>query len=107
MSLLALNQFLTLLNWFVLATLLAILLLIARFYQRFSAQHTYFGGFVVVVVLFGVAAIRAASHNTSDVDVTGAVCSALGGILLSALSLNLGWRMLRNTAETMQDGPRL
>lgn len=82
MNSLSLNQFLMLYMWFPLTTLLFFLLLIARFYGKFSGEKTRARLFVLPVILFGVGAVRYASVD----QVTG---DALGDVLFGAAGLTL------------------
>lgn len=86
---LSLNQFLMLYIWFPLAALLFFLLLIARFYQKFSGERTYFEGFLLPVILFGAAAVRYASLNSAANDVLADMLSAAGGVILIGLCIVL------------------
>jgi hypothetical protein len=86
---LSINQFLTLFLWFPLAALLSFLLLIARFYQKFSGERTYFRLFLVPVVLFGGAAVRYASIDQVIGDPLGDILQAVAGVVLIALCLKL------------------
>ena len=85
----ALNQFLLLYVWFMLAALISIMLLIARFYQHFSGEQTYFRFYLVPLVLFGIAAVRYASINQGIGDWLGDISSGLAGAMLTLLSLHL------------------
>lgn len=100
MTPLALNQFLTLYSWFPLAALLGFLLLIARFYQKFSGKRTYFRWLLFPVVAFGVAAVRYAGLNRFTGDIFADLLLAGGGMTLVAFSLNLGRAMLKQREET-------
>lgn len=71
--------------WFPLTTLLFFLLLIARFYGRFSGEATYARLFVVPVVLFGVAAVRYASIDLITGDLLGDMLFGAGGVALLVL----------------------
>ena len=51
-------QALTLYVWFMLAILLSLLLLIARFYQNVSHERTYYPAFALPIVIFGIASVR-------------------------------------------------
>lgn len=82
MNLQSINQFLTLYIWFSLAILLLILLLIARFYEKFSRKRTQFRLFILPLVLFGMAAVRYAAGNPASGDSLGDVLSALAGVIL-------------------------
>ncbi len=86
----AFNQLIVLYGWFLLVGLLVFLMLIARFYQRFSGEKTYFYLFVVPILLFGVRAVR---QTNDGHDLTGNLLAALGGLTLIALSLFLYYRM--------------
>jgi hypothetical protein len=90
---LSLNQLLTLYAWFPLATLLLFLLLIGRFYQKFSGERTFFRMFTVPILLFGTAAVRYASINAVMGDWIGDVLLASAGISLLCLSTVLYRRM--------------
>ncbi len=92
---LTLNQFLSLYLWFLLAGLLFFLLLIARLYGKFSGEQTYFRSFLLPVVFFGVAAVRYAGIDQVAGDVWGDVSSAIGGIILIVLCINLYRLMIR------------
>jgi hypothetical protein len=86
---LSLNQFLTLFLWFPLAALLFFLLLIARFYQKFSGERTYFRFFLVPVVLFGGAAVRYASIDRVSGDQIGDLFQTVAGAVLIGLCIIL------------------
>lgn len=88
-TLTALNQFLLLYSWFLLAVLIWIMLLIARFYQQFSGDQTYFRLYFVPLVLFGVAAVRYASINQMYGDWFGDLAYGSAGLVLIILSLRL------------------
>ena len=77
------HQFLVLYTWFLLSALLFCLLLIARFYQRFSGVKTYYWYYVLVMVLFGAMAVRDAGAGLVVGDLlTDAFSIFAGGILL-------------------------
>lgn len=88
------NQVLTLYAWFPLAALLMFMLLIARFYQRFSGERTYYRLYTVPLLLYGLAAVRYASLNQLNGDAAADLLLGAGGSALLALSLVLGWTML-------------
>lgn len=89
MSIVTINQFLLLYSWFAIAALIAFMLLIARFYQSFSGESTYFQLYAIPFVLFGVAAVRYASINQMMGDWLGDLSSGIGGMVLLFLSLRL------------------
>jgi hypothetical protein len=86
---LSINQLLTLYIWFPLAVLLFFLLMIARFYEKFSGQRTFFRWFFLPIVLFGVMAVRYASINRVAGDMLADAAGALAGIILIGLCANL------------------
>lgn len=88
------NQFLALYVWFPLTVLLFIMLLIARFYQKFSGERTYFRFFVIPMILFGIASVRYAGVETINSDPMADLALISGGLTLSALSILLYWRMI-------------
>ncbi|HEX2906868.1 MAG TPA: hypothetical protein VHO69_08415 [Phototrophicaceae bacterium] len=90
------NQFFLLYGWFPLAILLVFLLLIARFYQRFANEYTYFRLFFIPIVLFGIAAVRYSSIDTIAGDTLADLLLGIAGITLIALCLFLYWLMTRN-----------
>jgi hypothetical protein len=80
-------------TWFPLAALLFLLLLIARFYEKFSGEHTYFRLFSLPIVFFGTATVRYASVNRMAGDGLADAMMAVGGLILIALCLFLFRRM--------------
>jgi len=97
---LALSQFLSLFSWFAIAVLLFFILLIARFYQKFSGERTRFLMFAVVIVLFGVATVRYTSLRRVSGDVVADVLSLVGGVLLLGLMVQLYGKMMRSNKES-------
>lgn len=91
MNTLSLNQFLVLYTWFPLAALLLFVLLIARFYQKFSGKRTRFRLFTVPLVLFGAGAVRYTSVNGNIGDPLADLLFGAAGIVLLALC----WRLHR------------
>jgi hypothetical protein len=85
----SLHQILTLYSWFPFAGLIVFLLLIARFYQKFSGERTHFRWFVLPAVLFGAAVVRYSSINQVTGDWFGDLSMAVGGIILIVLSVRL------------------
>lgn len=96
MGAVSVSQFLTLYVWFPLAILLVFLLLIARFYQKFANEQTYFRLFGVPIVLFGAATVRYSSIDRIGGDTLADVLLGGGGIILIVLCLFLYWLMMRN-----------
>lgn len=96
---LSLNQLLTLYTWFPLAALLFFLLLIARFYEKFSGERTYFRFFSMPLLFFGSGAVRYASINTIAGDALGDLLFALGGAALLLLCAALYSRMVLGRPE--------
>jgi len=83
------HQVLTLFSWFMLAVLLTILLLIARFYQNVSGERTYFWAFGIPIVLFGMAAARYAFIDRIGGDLFGDLLWFIGGALLAGMCIYL------------------
>jgi hypothetical protein len=86
----AFSQLIILYGWFLLVGLIVFLMLIARFYQRFSGEKTYYQLFLIPMMLFGVQVVR--QTNFVD-DALGNVAAALAGVILLVLSIFLYWRM--------------
>ena len=86
----AFSQLIVLYDWFLLVGLIVFLMLIARFYQRFSGEKTFFQLYLIPILLFGGQAVR--QSNTPN-DMLGSLLAALGGIVLLGLSLLLYRRM--------------
>lgn len=89
MTSLSINQFLYLYSWFPLAALIFIVLLIARFYEKFSGERTYFSFYLIPLVLFGASAVRYASINRVAGDMVGDLFAGAAGVVLLYLSLLL------------------
>lgn len=96
MAAISVSQLLTLYSWFPLAALLIFLLLIARFYQKFSSETTYYRLYVVPVLFFGASTIRYASMNRLAGDMLGDLLMGAGGLTLIVLSSYLLHLMTRN-----------
>lgn len=90
----SLHQFLVLYTWFPLAAILMFLMLIARFYQKFSGVRTYFWLFGLPVVGYGTASVRYAGVEYITGDLLADVVLTASGICLLVLSLRLHRLML-------------
>lgn len=89
MTSVSLNQFFMLFMWFPLAALLLLMLLVARFFRKFSGQQTYFRLFGLVIVLFGAAMVRYASIDRITGDLPGDVIMGIAGVILIGLCVHL------------------
>lgn len=98
-SSLSFSQLLALYSWFPLAALLMIMLLIARFYAKFSGKRMYFQGFFIPVVFFGAAAARYASLDGIAGDSIGDAALMVAGLTLLPLCIVVYLRMLRKNIE--------
>lgn len=92
----SLHQFLVLYTWFPLAVFLSLVLLIARFYQKFSGERTHYGLFAVCILGFGIILVRFASIGISVGDFFADALSFLMGVLLLFLVLRLYKYMMLN-----------
>lgn len=90
---------LALYTWFPLVVILAIFLLIARFYQRFSGQRTFYWFFMLPILLYGAAAVRYAGVDSIAGDVLGDIYGATGGIILVSLVVQLYAKMTSDKSE--------
>ncbi len=84
-----LHQLLTVYIWFGMSILIALLALIARFYERLSGQQTYYRFFVVPVIAFGAAAARFSHLDRITGDAWGDVLLLCGGLSLAALCVHV------------------
>lgn len=91
---LTLNQLLMLFMWFPLAVLLLFMLLIARFYERFSQVRTFSRLYLIPIVMFGASAVRYASADVILGDPFADITLGIGGIFLLVLSIRLYWLMI-------------
>ena len=91
---LSLNQFLVLYMWFPLAALLGLMVLIARFFERFSQERTYYRVLALPIVAFGVSGVRYASLGTATGDLVADALLGSGGLVLLIWSLRLYWLMI-------------
>ena len=99
MSIFSFSQVLALYTWFPLVVILAIFLLIARFYQRFSGQRTFYWFFMLPILLYGAAAVRYAGVDSIAGDVLGDIYGATGGIILVSLVVQLYAKMTSDKSE--------
>lgn len=86
---LTLSQFLMLYLWFPLAAVLVFLMLIGRFYEKFSGVRTYFRLFALPLVLSLVSAVRYASLQRVAGDLLADVALGTAGVVLMLLCLRL------------------
>jgi hypothetical protein len=89
MNALTAHQILTIFSWFLIAILLAILLLIARFYENVSKERTYFWAFGVPILIFAAASVRYAFNNQLGGDPLADLLSLMAGLMLSGMCLYL------------------
>jgi len=101
---LSLYQALTIYAWFPLAFTLGTLLLIARFYERFSASHTYWRLYTLPILGYAAAYVRAAAL-ASDRDPFADALRTVSGLLLLALVARLSSLMLRQRAAVASFSP--
>lgn len=87
MTVISPNQILLLYTWFPLAAVIAILLLIARFYQKFSGDRTGYMLYLIPLVLFGAGVVRYASIDQIAGDTLGDILMGTAGLVLLLLSL--------------------
>jgi hypothetical protein len=95
----SLHQFLTLYTWFPLAALLLFLLLIARFFARFSGQRTYHWLYLVPIIGSGIVVVRSASAQQPADDTFLVVTSLVSGVILIVLVIRLARLMLTQKAS--------
>jgi hypothetical protein len=94
---LSLNQFLALYTWFPLAALLMFMLLIARFYEKFSGKRVYFRFFLIPLVFFGISSVRYAGLGHFTHDLLADAAMTVGGVGLCVLCFWLYWQMIVQT----------
>lgn len=82
--------------WFPTAALFVFLLLIARFYEKFSGRRTFYRLFLAPILLFGAVSVRYASAGTLAGDGLADLAFGTGGIILMALCWNLYRLMIVN-----------
>jgi hypothetical protein len=89
MTQVSLVQALTIFSWFLMAILLAFLLLIARFYRNMTKERTYFWAFTLPILFFGIGSARYAANDRIGGDLLGNVAWFVGGIVLIGLCVFL------------------
>jgi len=89
----SLHQFLTIYAWFGLSSLLFLMALIARFYERLSGERTYYQFFVVPVIAFAGATLREAQLDQVTGDVSTEILLFIGGVSLAMLCIHIYHRM--------------
>lgn len=73
------------------------MLLIARFYQIFSGHRTYFWYYVIVIVLFGIVAVRYASVGIVLGDrMMDIVAIIAGGLLIFLCAILYHYMVQKN-----------
>ena len=87
------NQLLMLYTWFPLSVGIAVTLLIARYYQKFSGQRTFYTLYLIPLVLFGAGSVRYASIDQIAGDGLGDVFMGSAGLILTGLCLALYYMM--------------
>lgn len=97
----SLHQFLVLYTWFPLAVLLSFMLLIGRFYQKFSGERTYYRLYFLSILLFAGMFVRIASTGFVIGDFIADVLSIVSGLLLLFLSLLLYFRMMNEKENNL------
>jgi hypothetical protein len=96
MTSISLNQLLVIYTWFPLAILILFMLLIARFYQKFSGKHTYPRTFLFPLICFAIAAVRYASVDSLIGDPIADILVGIAGFVLAFLCIRLYWLMVMN-----------
>jgi hypothetical protein len=99
MSAASFSQLVLLYTWFALAALIALMLVIARFYQHFSGEPMAYRLFLLPMLLFGIASVRYASIDRIGGDLLGDVLAGAAGALLAACAIHLYHRMTINRPE--------
>lgn len=80
------HQLLMLYIWFPLAALLALLVLIARLYQKDFNKRTFFALYLIPIVLFGAYSVRAASVDVAHGDGLSNLLAGTAGLVLLVLA---------------------
>lgn len=98
MSSAGLSQLLLLYTWFALAALLGFVLLIARFYQRFSGERTHYRWLLLPIAGYALAFVRYAAIDRLSGDALGDALAAASGLALAAYCVLLLRRMTAGRA---------
>jgi hypothetical protein len=96
MNAISISLILLLTSWFALAALIFILALIARFYEQFTQQPTYYRWYVAPVMLYGLASARYASQSQWGGDWIADTIIFCGGAILTGLCYHLYRCMTHN-----------
>ncbi|MBI5959362.1 MAG: hypothetical protein HY866_11545 [Chloroflexi bacterium] len=99
----SLHQFLTIYIWFALSALLALMGLIARFYERLSNQRTYFRWFSLPIVAFAAATIRLTQLDQVTGDSWADLALLVSGVVLAGLCWHI--YMLMTSAQKTDGSP--
>jgi hypothetical protein len=91
----ALSQVFLIYSWFVLSAVLGFVLLIARFYQHFSGERTFYRWYALPVILYGIATLRFASIDRVGGDPLGDLLAGAAGVSLIMLIGRLYRQMTR------------
>jgi hypothetical protein len=100
MAAISLNQVLILYAWFPLAALITIMLMIARFYESFSGERSYFRWYLLPIILFAGGAVRYSSVNQITGDLLADILITVAGISLLILSVHL-YRLMTTGRKRM------
>jgi hypothetical protein len=100
----SLHQFFVIYTWFPLAALLFFMLLIARFFQKFSNNRMYFWFYLLPIIFYGGAVVRYASVRRLAGDPLADFLLGVAGIFLLLLSLRLYQKMIwHNQPDTIAE----
>lgn len=87
------SQAALLIFWFMLAMLIFVLALIARFYEHNGGRVTYYRWYAVPVMMIGIASVRYVSLNQWGGDIAADSLMFAGGSVLLGLCLRLYYSM--------------
>lgn len=99
MSAASLSQLMLLYTWFALTAMIALMLVIARFYQHFSGEPMAYRWFIIPILLYGGASVRYAAIDRIGGDLAGDLLAAAAGMVLAWRALHLYHHMTANRAE--------